>query len=238
MLNVECLEGRFTPATTSVNLIPDWTGGEQVVLGRFNQDMELDTAVVALEGGSCRIMIFDGNGRAERGAVLLNVIAFEESFRGGGRIKAMPYSENGDWSKPDSLLVVPGPGGGPRVIRFEFDSSSGQMVETMSFFAPFDQAFRGGLQIGTGDIDGDGYPEALFLPAEGGGPRVVAVDMKTYETELSMWVGDPNDDAGLVRFEPTGATIRTGDGGIAISVQHGDTVGDWADGSLWPVLLS
>lgn len=224
-LNLEELEARRNPA----NLIPEWTGGEQVALLRFNGDMELDTAVVALEGGSCRVMIFDGNGRAERGEVLLNTIAFEESFRGGGRIKAVPHSENGDWSQPDSLLVVPGPGGGPRVIRFDFAN------DAVSFFAPYEQSFRGGLQVGSGDIDGDGYPEAIFLPAEGGGPRAVAVDMRTYETELSMWVGDPSDESGTARFEPTGATVRTVFG-PALAIQYGDTVEDRAETRLWPVI--
>ena len=226
MLHVTRLESRDNPAP----LIPGWDGAEQHVLGHFNHDAELDTAAIALEGGSCRIMVFDGNGRAVQGEVLLNEIVFDPNFRGGGYAKVI---ESGIRGVPDHLLAVPGVGGGPHVAQFDFDSGTGRMLLSTSFFAPYPESFRGGLRISSGDIDRDGIPEALFLPGVGGGPHLAAVDIRTHETEFNLYVGDPEDTSGRARFEATGGTALT-HVGQAIVIQYGDAVGDWAETRLFP----
>lgn len=208
------------PHDNPANLIPGWGGGEQVAHGHFDDDPFLDTAVVAEVGGSCRVMVFDHSGDA-----MLDTIVFDSSFRGGGRIAVVPATLSADRSVPSALLVVPGEGGGPVVARFDF--ATGQRFD---FFAPYDQEFRGGLRVAVGDVDGDDRPEALFLPGAGGGPHLVAIDMRTYETELSIWVGAPDDLSGAARFEPTGGMA----GGLLV-VQYGLTVDHYAPTRLWTV---
>ncbi len=114
---------------------------------------------------------------------------------------------------------------------FTFDAANGIHLSA-SFFAPYDHSFRGGLRVSSGDIDHDGRPEAFFLPAEGGGPQLAVVDMQTFETELSIWVGDPTDFSGRARFEPTGGTARLNNVDY-IAIQFGETVDDRADTKLF-----
>jgi len=227
VIRLERLENRDTPA----NLIPGWTGGEQIRLAHVNSDAELDTVVVALEGGSCRVMVFDGNGRAETGEVLLNEIVFDPNFRGGGSVAVIPYSVGGPQAESDALIVVPGAGGGPQVMQFNFDRN-GRVISSLSQYAPYAESFRGGLRAIPGDIDGDGLPEALFLPVNGA-PHLTAIDMRTHETELSIYVGDPSETG--ARFEPTGAVIRTTGGETGIVIQYEDTADLRARSEVWSV---
>lgn len=184
----------------------------QQTLGHFDGDVWLDVAAVAQEGGSCHVVVTSG----ADGTVLLNEIVFDPEFRGGGRMAVVRGVET------DDLLVVPGPGGGPVVKRFDFDGGP-----SYSFFAPYDREFRGGLRVSSGDLDGDGADEAIFLPGEGGAPRLVAVDLSSFETECSIWVGDPEDLSGTVRFAPDGVTVPLGSFGIGLLVQDGEPV-DWS----------
>lgn len=225
------LEPRSLPAP----LIPGWDGPEQFAYGNFDNDNFVDKAVVAQAGGSVRVMVFRNPHNTPvfdvdaEWPVMLNMIVFDPNFRGGGSIAAVPYSLNADFVVPAALLVVPGPGGGPVVARFDFATGN-----RFDFFAPYDTNFRGGLWISTGDIDGDREPEALFLPGAGGGPRLVAVDMRTYETETSIFVGDPQDTSGRARFEATGGTIWKGPD-LFFYIQFGDVVDNRAESALIPV---
>lgn len=210
MLTLTQLESRDNPA----NFIPGWDGGEQLAPLHVDSDPMAELAVVALDGGSCRVMVIDDDGQT----VILNEIVFDPNFRGGGSIKTVSRGRN--LMGADSLIVVPGTGGGPHVMQFDFDKSTGTLQQSFSFFAPYPESFRGGLKASGGDIDGDGIPEAMFLPVEGY-PQLVAVDLHTHETEMNIYVGHPtvNDPP---RFEPTGGTIYTPLGRIGIVLQYGD----------------
>jgi len=211
-------------------LIPGWEGPEQIAYLHADSDNFVDKAVVALDGGSARVMVFRNPREDAEWPVMLNVIVFDPMFRGGGRIAVIQNSPyDADFSVPDALLVTAGPGGGPRVAKFDFSTG-----DRFDFFAPYDTEFRGGLWISSGDVDGDLKPEALFLPGEGGGPRLVAVDMETFETETSIFVGDPQDTSGRARFEPTGGTISSGPD-LFFYIQFGEVLGNSAESALIPV---
>lgn len=220
-LHLERLDGRLVPA----NLIPGWTGDEQAIQGHFGGGPLADKAVVAEGGGSCRVMVFGPDG-----SLLLNTIAFDPSFRGGGHLAAIgSIAGNG----VDSLLVVPG-AGGPNVLQFDFNSQSGHLEETASFYAPFPESFRGGLQVSSAvlAIDGKETPIALFLPGEGGGPEEVGVDLQTRQTIFSIDVGNP-DVQGLAGFEPTGGAVYGPGDQVGLVVQYGPVVDDSVPTKIW-----
>lgn len=62
-------------------------------------------------------------------------------------------------------------GGGPHVQVFE--SHSGVLL--MSFFA-YDQGFRGGVRVATGDVTGDGIDDIITAAGPGGGPHIKVFD--------------------------------------------------------------
>lgn len=66
-----------------------------------------------------------------------------------------------------AILSAAGPGGGPQLRYFD---SSGEAMG-IQFFA-FNEAFHGGVDIATGDVDGDGWEEIVVGAGKGGGPQV------------------------------------------------------------------
>ncbi len=83
-------------------------------------------------------------------------------FKGGMSVAA----GNFDKDKPIELVTGAGPGGGPLIHVLEKDGK----VKTS--FYPYDQNFRGGIDVAAGDIDDDGITEIITAPGAGGGPHV------------------------------------------------------------------
>lgn len=81
-------------------------------------------------------------------------------FKGGCTIA---LGHNGS----DDLLVSgAGPGGSPHVKVMNQDGS------LISQFFPFPKAFKGGVNVATGDVNGDGVDEIISGAGPGGGPQV------------------------------------------------------------------
>ncbi|MEK7102776.1 MAG: S8 family serine peptidase, partial [Patescibacteria group bacterium] len=70
-------------------------------------------------------------------------------------------SPHSDW-----IVVAAGQGGGPHVRLFD---ANGKLLS--QFFA-YDKAFRGGIHIAMGDVDGDGVDEIVTIPESRGGAQV------------------------------------------------------------------
>jgi hypothetical protein len=65
------------------------------------------------------------------------------------------------------LVAGTGPGGPTRVAVID-----GATQQVLFDVAPFEPAFVGGVYVAAGDLTGDGVPELVITPDEGGGPRV------------------------------------------------------------------
>ncbi len=76
---------------------------------------------------------------------------------------AQPVSQ--DW-----LVVGAGAGGGPHVRVFDWQDN----VLTQWF--AYDEKFRGGVNVATGDVDGDGNRDIVTAPGAGGGPHIRIFD--------------------------------------------------------------
>lgn len=74
----------------------------------------------------------------------------------------------GNFDSDTNLEIVSGAlaGGGPLVRTFEQDGTA-----LKSFYA-YDPNFRGGIDVATGDVDGDGIDEIITSAGSGGGPHI------------------------------------------------------------------
>lgn len=98
---------------------------------------------------------------------------FDSRFRGGVNVATGNF--DGFYRTPDHLVTAAGPGGGPHVIIWKMKQNSDGKIVTNGvqdqFFA-FDVRFRGGVNVTTGDLDGDGRAELICAAGAGGGPHV------------------------------------------------------------------
>src|SRR5690606_15300869 len=102
------------------------------------------------------------------GEELLNVFAFEESFRGGVFVASGDLDDDGF----ADIIITPDLGGGPRV-RVISGRTGGTVAD---FFGIEDPNFRGGARAALGDLNGDRVTDLLVAVGFGGGPRVAAFD--------------------------------------------------------------
>ncbi|HUR53843.1 MAG TPA: VCBS repeat-containing protein, partial [Gemmataceae bacterium] len=137
-------DGAFTEVTTTVVVEPPARSRSY--------------AVGADAGGPARASLF------RNGSEVLNVLAFDPPFTGGVRVAAGDV--NGDGVA--DLIVGTGPG-----IATKVRALSGADGSELFSIAPFEEAFKGGVYVAAGDLDGDGIDEIAISPDEGGGPRVM-----------------------------------------------------------------
>ncbi|MCA9790787.1 MAG: VCBS repeat-containing protein [Candidatus Eremiobacteraeota bacterium] len=135
-----------------------FTGGVFVGAGDINNDGRADIITGAGAGGGPHVRVFDG----QTGTQLREFFAFDVAFTGGVTVAAGDLDNDG----VDEIITGAGPGGGPHVRVFGADGQARQ-----DFFA-FDQSFQGGVYVGGGDVDGDGFDDVIVGAGTGSGPRV------------------------------------------------------------------
>ena len=84
------------------------------------------------------------------------------------------------------------PGGGPAVQVY--DVRTGALLQ--SFFA-YDPSFRSGVNVGSGDVNGDGFSDIVTGAGSGGGPHVKVLSGKDGTTLFSFFAYDPSFTGGV-----------------------------------------
>jgi uncharacterized repeat protein (TIGR01451 family) len=135
---------------------PAFRGGVRVALGDVTGDGVLDVLTGAGPGGGPHVKVFDG----ATGAEVRSFFAFDAAFTGGVFVAAGDV--NGD-GFADVVVGADG-GGGPHVKVF--DGKDGALL--FSFFA-YDAGFHGGVRVGAGDVNGDGFADLITGAGPGAG---------------------------------------------------------------------
>lgn len=140
----------------------NWWGGINVAVGDINGDDENEIIVSTRRGGVPTVKIFDINGTSKG----WDFDAFASGFRGGVSLAVGDIESDGI----DEIIVAPMSGGAPQVRVFGLRGDS--IVPVTEHFYAYDTAFRGGLALSVGDLEGDGVGDIITTPISGGGPHV------------------------------------------------------------------
>jgi hypothetical protein len=140
-------------------------GGVRTALGDVTGDGIKDLVIAPGLGGGPRVQIVDG----ATGDQIANFFVYEPSFTGGLYVAVGDVNNDGR----GDILTGTGNGGGPRV-RVLDGATLGQTV-LEDFFA-YEDTFRGGVLVASGDVNGDGRDDIITGTGVGGGPRVIAFD--------------------------------------------------------------
>jgi FG-GAP repeat len=156
-------------------------------------------------------------------------LAYDRNFRGGVRVAtgnfdgfvdqfrrdpvtgAVIAGRDGLDDNPDYLVTAAGPGGGPHIKIFKMreDRFGYIFIERqVGAFMAFDPRFRGGVNITTGDLDGDGKAELIIGAGRGGGPHV-----KIYKFDTATGVATMVHE--FMAYDPTvlgGVSVSSGQG--------------------------
>jgi len=143
---------------------PAFRGGVNVAAGDVDGDGVDEIITGAGNGGGPQVRIFRANGKA-----VSQFFAYDEKFRGGVRVAAADI-DGGARDNKDEIVTAPGEGGGPHIRIFDDHAQlKGQ------FFA-FSRNFKGGVSIGSGDVNNDGLDEIIAGAGPGGAPHVRVFD--------------------------------------------------------------
>lgn len=145
-------------ALTMFMAYPGFNGGVRVAAGKFDVTGPERIVTGAGPGGGPHVRTFNVDGTSGTGSFF----AYPSGFRGGVYVAA----GNVDAIPGDEIVTGAGPGGGPHVRVFKENAT-----EVAGVFA-YDQAFRGGVRVAAGDLDGDGQAEIVTGAGPGGGPHV------------------------------------------------------------------
>ncbi len=106
---------------------------------------------------------------------------YASGFRGG--VHTASGNFDGLYTTPDFLVTAPGVGGGPHVKVWTMVQDIAGNITVGGLFTEFlayTPRFTGGVNVTTGDLDGDGRAELIVGAGPGGGPHV-----KIYKLDIS-----------------------------------------------------
>ncbi len=168
-----------------------WRGGLSVAVADFDNDKKVEIIIGVGKGGSNMVRIYDGQGNLK-----YQFVPYDPSYTGGINLAA------GDVDGDGQPEIVTAPQGSSQLPAAVFDKFGKKKAE----FSLFGAAFRGGINLAVGDLDGDGKAEIVTAPGAGGGPQVRAFTYqgrllkqffaydKTFRGGVNLAVGDVDGD--------------------------------------------
>ncbi|HNX10938.1 MAG TPA: S8 family serine peptidase [bacterium] len=135
-------------------------GGVNVAAGDVNGDGTAEIVTAPASGGGPHIRVFDSQAR-----ILNQFMAYDKNFRGGVNINVGNIDGRLDRSR-DEIIVAPIKDSEPRVKAFAND---GRLK--LSFLA-YDEKFKNGVSLASGDVNNDGRVEIITGAGPGGTPHV------------------------------------------------------------------
>ncbi len=143
---------------------PEFRGGVRVALGDVTGDGFADIITAAGPGGGPHVRVFDGLTGLQIPGRLGSFMAYDPAFTGGVFVASADFGTG-----KAEIVTGAGEGGTPRVRLFWDDPSS---VPEVGSFLAYNEGFRGGVRVATGDVDSDGDMDIITGAGPGGSPHV------------------------------------------------------------------
>jgi DNA-binding beta-propeller fold protein YncE len=118
----------------------------------LNGDGLSEIVTIPGKGANPHVRVFNGSGQA-----ISSFFALNGKFRGGTGLACGDVTGDG----VGEIIVSALEGGGPQVTIHNLQG------KILGNFMAYDKNFRGGIELGLGDIDGNGVNEILTVPARG-----------------------------------------------------------------------
>jgi hypothetical protein len=176
-------------------------GGAFVAAGDISGDGKAELAISADAGGLPTVEIYSvANGQL---SMITSFLAFSSNNNRGVRIAMGDVNHDG----AADLIVGAGPGGLPRVEVYDGKSlAGGQPTFLVSPFLAFAPTMKFGVNVASGDVDGDGYDDLIVSQDVGGTSKVrvwsgsvlsanlgiPASSLSTYQTFFANGTSDRN----------------------------------------------
>ena len=140
-------------------------GGVSLAVADLEGDGRDEILAAPQSSGSAQVRIFGQRGSKIE---LINpgFYAYEKSFKGGVSLAAGDL--DGDGMK--EIITAPLSKKGPEIRIFNLLDKK-YKLKTSGIMA-YGSKFKGGVELGSGDVDGDGLGEIIAAPAANGGPQV------------------------------------------------------------------
>jgi hypothetical protein len=167
---------------------PRFNGGVRVAFADVNGDGVRDVITAPGAGGGPHIRVFSGVNFQQLTTPIGSFLAYDPGFFGGIYVAAGDINADG----AADIITAAGAGGGPHVRVF-----SGATGDVITEFMAYDLAFRGGVTVATGDVNGDGQVDILTGAGPGGGPHVLAFDGATRGILMSLFAYALNFSGGV-----------------------------------------
>jgi len=172
---------------------PVWSCGLHLAAGDVNGDGLAD--LVLGSGGVSAPFVQIVNGAS--GAMLREFYAYDLGFTAGVYVAAADITGDGF----ADIVTGAGPGGGPHVRVF--DGLTGAAIAgPLAGFMAYDPAFRGGVRVAAGDLNGDGRADLITGPGPGGGPHVRVWDGASATEIFGVFAFDPAVTGGVFPAGP------------------------------------
>jgi len=170
-------QAAFCPYTENYDL------GINLSVGDLENDGSVEIVTGTEYGAGPQLRIFNKDGNL----IHPGFFAYDEKFRGGVHVAL------GDVNDDGKLEVISGAGrsGGPHIRIFNKDG----VLINPGFFA-YNEAFRGGVYVATGDVDGDRKTEIVTGAGPGGGPHVRVFDQNG-NLKNEFFTGPTTDTTGV-----------------------------------------
>ncbi len=170
-------------------------GGVQVAMGDIDGNGSTEIITAPGKGSAPQIRIFNLSGK-----FITGFFAYSKAFRGGVNLAVSDIEGDGI----ADIVTAPKAGGGPNIRIFSW--RKGVFVPTVENFFAYDPAFRGGVVLALGDVDGDKQKDIITAPESKGGPQLRLFSYKKGVYRPSI--------LGLMAYDPAytgGVTVAAGD---------------------------